>query len=315
MNTVTERTDLLPSWRPGAVRDALIAFLEVAEEVPIVDRVACFDNDGTLWCERPTLVQLDFFVDALRTRVVADPSSGEREEFAALLSGDAAAIAGIGLKRLAVALAGLFDGLTPEEFTAEAREFMARAAHTSLGRPLRSVTYQPMLELLDELRCRDFTLGIVSGGGTEFVRAISDDLYGVPAELVVGTLIGYELTRDQDQHPVLRRTASLIGAANEGPTKVTNIQTQLGRRPILAGGNSGGDREMLEWALAAGTPSLALLIDHDDAAREFQYMSAAQTFVETEPITDVGARLGWTVVSMARDWDVVFPTESGDAAP
>ncbi len=167
----------------------------------------------------------------------------------------------------------------------------------------------------DELRCRDFTLGIVSGGGTEFVRATSDDLYGVPAELVVGTLIGYELTRDQDQHPVLRRTASLIGAANEGPTKVTNIQTQLGRRPILAGGNSGGDREMLEWALAAGTPSLALLIDHDDATREFQYTSAAQTFVETEPITDVGARLGWTVVSMARDWDVVFPTESGDAAP
>ena len=172
-----------------------------------------------------------------------------------------------------------------------------------------------MLELLDELRCRDFTLGIVSGGGTEFVRAISDDLYGVPAELVVGTLIGYKLTRAQDQHPVLRRTASLIGAANEGPTKVTNIQTQLGRRPILAGGNSGGDREMLEWALAAGTPSLALLIDHDDATREFQYTSKAQTFVETEPITDVGARLGWTIVSTARDWDVVFPTESGDAAP
>jgi hypothetical protein len=181
---------------------------------------------------------------------------------------------------------------------------MAGAAHTPLGRPLRSVTYQPMLELLDELRRRDFTVGIVTGGGTEFVRAISDDLYGVPAELVVGTLIGYEFTRDGQKRPVLRRTTAMLGTANEGPAKVTNIQTQLGRRPILAAGNSGGDREMLEWALAAEGPSLALLIDHDDAKREFQYISTAGTVVETEPITDIGARLGWTIVSMARDWDV-----------
>jgi hypothetical protein len=123
----------------------------------------------------------------------------------------------------------------------------------------------------------------------------------------VGSLIGYQFTRDEDDRPVIRRTSSLLGAANEGPPKVTNIQTQLGRRPILACGNSGGDREMLEWALAAEGPSLALLIDHDDPAREFQYTSTAGTFIETEPITDVGSRLGWTIVSIARDWDVVFP--------
>jgi phosphoglycolate phosphatase-like HAD superfamily hydrolase len=308
---MTEGTDPLPSWRPGGVPDALMAFLEAAEDISVADRVAYFDNDGTLWCERPTYVQLDFFLDALRRHVAADPSIGERDEFVALLSGDQGSIATIGLERIAVALAGLFDGLTPEEFTAEARAFMAKAKHRSLGRPLRSVTYQPMLELLDELRRRDFTIGIVTGGGTEFVRAISDDLYGVPAQLVVGTLIGYEFTRDEDDRPVIRRTAGMLGAANEGAAKVTNIQTQLGRRPILAAGNSGGDREMLEWALAADGPSVALLIDHDDAGREFHYTSKAQTFVETEPITDVGTRLGWTIVSMARDWDVVFPTESG----
>jgi phosphoglycolate phosphatase-like HAD superfamily hydrolase len=300
----------LPSWRPGAVRDALVGFLDEAAQVPPVDRVAFFDNDGTLWCERPSYVQLDFFLDALRRHVAENPSSGERDEFAAVLRGDSSAIAAIGLERIAVALAGLFDGLTPEEFTVQVRAFMASAAHKTLGRPLRSVTYQPMLELLDELRRRDFTIGIVTGGGTEFVRAISDDLYRVPAELVVGTLIGYDLTRDEDDRPVLRRTAAMLGAANEGPTKVTNIQTQLGRRPILAAGNSAGDREMLEWAMAAAGPSLALLIDHDDAEREFQYTSTAGTFVATEQITDVGARLGWTSVSMARDWNVVFPPES-----
>jgi hypothetical protein len=302
-------TDVLASWRPGAVRDALIAFLQAAEDVPAVDRVAYFDNDGTLWCERPSYVQLDFFIDALRRHVADNPAGGEGAEFAALLSGDKAAVAAIGLERIAVALAGLFDGLPPQDFTAQVRTFMASATHPS-GRPLRSVTYQPMLELLDELRRRDFTIGIVTGGGTEFVRAISDDLYAVPAELVVGTLIDYEFTRDDENRPVLRRTSTMLGEANEGPAKVTNIQTQLGRRPILAAGNSGGDREMLEWALAAEGPTLALLIDHDDAEREYQYVSKAGSFVETEPITDVGARLGWTIVSMARDWEVVFPSES-----
>ena len=270
-----ERDDPLPSWRAGGTRDALEAFLAAAEEVPVADRVAYFDNDGTLWCERPSYVQLDFFLDALRKHVAKDPSTGERAEFAAA-----------------------------------AREFMGRATHPTLGRPTRSVTYQPMLELIAELRRRDFTVGIVTGGGTEFVRAISDDFYGVPAELVVGTLIGYDVSRDGEGPPVIRRTSGLLGVANEGSAKVANIQTQLGRRPILAAGNSGGDREMLEWAQATGSPSLALLIDHDDAEREFHYTSEAGTFVETEPITDVGARLGWTVVSMARDWEVVFPPES-----
>jgi len=299
--------DSLTSWRPGATRDAVVGFLDAAGQVPIADRVAYFDNDGTLWCERPNPVQVEFFLDALRRHVADNPSSGEREEFAAVLSGDRAAIATIGLERVALALAGLFEGLTPEKFTAETRAFMSTAQHPTLGRPLNAVIYQPMLELLDELRRRDFTVGIVTGGGTEFVRAISDDLYGVPAELVVGSLIGYQFTRDEEDRPVIRRTSRLLGAANEGPPKVTNIQTQLGRRPILAGGNSGGDREMLEWALAAEGPSLALLIDHDDPAREFQYTSTAGTFIETEPITDVGSRLGWTIVSIALDWDVVFP--------
>jgi hypothetical protein len=164
-----------------------------------------------------------------------------------------------------------------------------------------------MLELLDALREREVTVSVVSGGGTELVRAVSRDLYGVAPELVVGTMVGYDYDRDADGRPRLRRTASVDGAANEGAAKVSAIQAQLGRRPLLAAGNSGGDREMLEWAAGQDGPTLALLVDHDDDAREIAYSSVAQTVEESEPITRVGTRLGWTVVSMARDWDPVFP--------
>jgi hypothetical protein len=304
---MTQAAEILPSWRPGPARESIVAFLEQVESVPVVDRFACFDNDGTLWCERPNFIQFDFLIDALKSRVAADASVAEVPEFAALLSGDSTALAELGLTRIAFALTGLFEGLSPTAFEVAAREFLSRATHAELGRPAMSIVYQPMLELLDELRRRDFTIALVTGGGTEFVRAFSNDLYGVPPELVVGTLIKYEFSRDDDDRPVLRRTNSLEGDPNEGAAKVANIQTQIGRRPILVGGNSGGDREMLEWGCAGDLPGLAILIDHDDAEREYEYVSTAQTFVEAEPITVVGARLGWTVVSMANDWKTVFP--------
>lgn len=299
----------LPSWQPGRTRESVLRFLESAETLPKSQRVAAFDNDGTLWCEKPTYVQLDFFIDALKSALAHDPALAERVEYAALLTNDRAAMGELGLERIALALGELFLGLMPEEFADRAREFMGRAQHHTLGVPLPRIVYQPMLELLDELRQRDFTIFIVSGGGTEFVRAISDDLYEVPANHVVGTLIEYEFSRTDDGHPQLLRTARVEGAANEGAAKVANIQSHLGRRPILAVGNSGGDREMLEWACAGGEPCLAMLVNHDDAEREFAYVSKAETFAEAEAITDVAERLGWTVISMANDWSAVFPAE------
>ncbi len=298
---------LLPSWRPGPTRDAVVGFLAASESLPVETRVAAFDNDGTLWCEKPTYVQFDFFEDALRRRAEADPTLRARPELAAVLDLDMAAIGELGLERVALALAGLFAGIEPDAFTAAARDFAARARHRTRGAPIAGMRYQPMLELLDELRRRDFTIQLVSGGGTEFLRALSADLYGVPPESVVGTQVRYELTRRADGRPVLVRTAGVIGGANEGAAKVQNIQSQLGRQPILAAGNSAGDREMLEWALAGDGPRLALLLHHDDPEREFAYESVSGTRKEREPITDVAARLGWTVVSMARDWARVFP--------
>lgn len=302
-----ELTDPLPSWRPGPTRDAVLAFFDEVDQVPVPDRVAYFDNDGTLWCERPSYVQLDFFTDELRRRTDTDPDLADRPEFDAVLAGDMHAIGDLGLERVAMALVGLFDGLEPSAFESLVTDFMDRAAHSGLGRPIRTIVYQPMLELIEHLRRHHFTVGIVTGGGTEFVRAISEDLYGVPPELVVGTLIGSHFDRDDEGRVTVRRSTALLGDANEGAAKVTNIQTQLGRAPIVAGGNSGGDREMLEWATASLWPNLALLVDHDDADREYHYVSTAQTFAEVEPITDVADRLGWTTVSMARDWSTVFP--------
>lgn len=298
--------DLLPSWRSGTARDDLVAFLDAVLEVHPEERVACFDNDGTLWCERPSYPQLDFFVDALRARVVEEPEVARVPELAALLAHDEQALAEVGLERVALALTSLFAGTSPEDFAVRVREFMSRAEHPTLGRPLRTVVYQPMLELVAALRERDVTVAIVTGGGTEFVRAISLQLYGVPPQLVVGTLIDYDYDRDERGAPRLRRSSRIAGGANEGATKVSNIQSQLGRRPLLAAGNSGGDREMLEWAAAGRGPTLALLVDHDDADREFSYVSTAQTFAEPEPVTDVAARLGWTVASIATDWESVF---------
>jgi phosphoserine phosphatase len=299
-------SERLPSWRPGATRDAIVDYLDGLGDVPVADRVAYFDNDGTLWCERPGYVQLDFFVDELQRRSADDPSIAERPEFDAVLRSDPVAMGEVGMERIAVALAGLFDGATPDAFAAVVDEFIERYRHPQLDRPVTGLVYQPMLELLHELRSLDFTIGIVTGGGTEFVRRLSHDLYGVPPELVVGTLIGYEFERDGDR-PQLRRTVALMGSANEGATKVTHIQSQLGRAPIVAGGNSGGDREMMEWATSGDYPGLAILIDHDDAEREYEYVGRAQTFEESEAITDVARRLGWVTVSMARDWDPVFP--------
>jgi phosphoserine phosphatase len=299
-------TDRLPSWRSGSARDAILAFLDDLDRVPVDERVAYLDNDGTMWCEKPTYVQFDFFVDALRRRVADEPALGDRPEFAAVLSGDMAAIGEIGLPRVAGALAALFDGRTPDQFGASVDDFLDRYRHPTLGTPLDGVIYQPMRELLGELRAHQFTIGIVTGGGTEFVRQVSRRCYGVEPGMVVGTLIGYAFDRDDAGRPVVRRTIEQIGSANEGGAKIEHIQSQIGRSPILAVGNSGGDREMLEWAQASRHGGLAVLIDHDDAEREFAYAGTAATFQDVEPITTIAQRLGWIVVSMRHDWDTVF---------
>lgn len=296
----------LPSWRPGPTRSAIESFLGRVGEIPVAERVAVFDNDGTLWSEKPSYTQVSFFQKELERSVADRPELAQRPEVAAILAGDESAIGDLGLERVAHALLDIHAGVTPEAFAERVDAFFRTEEHPTRGH-YRNTRYRPMLELLGELRAVGFDCYVVSAGGAEFVRVISDDFYSVKPEGVVGSQIDYEFTRDDEGRAGLLRTANLVaGSPNEGPTKPPNIQRILGRRPCVAGGNSAGDAEMLEYAMAYDGPSLAVLVNHDDAEREYAYESVAGTFAAKESIVDVGRRSGWTIVSIRDDWTRVF---------
>jgi phosphoserine phosphatase len=297
------RTDTeLPSWRPGPARDAIETFVKAARDVPKSHRIAVFDNDGTLWCEKPLYVQQAFLGFELADAVRAKPELASRPEYRALIEHDEKAQADLGLPRIAEALLELNAGATPEEFEQRVGEFMASQRHPDRDVPYAQTVYRPMLELMETLRHNDFQVFVVTGGGTEFVRAVSGELYDVPPSDVIGTLIEYEYS----EGPVLRRTAKPLGDVNEGPPKVKNIQAMVGRRPIFAAGNSGGDRAMLDYVTAGPGPSMAMLIDHDDSEREYAYESRSVTLGEQESIVETGRQADWTVVSMREDWSTIY---------
>jgi hypothetical protein len=298
---------LLPSWRGGVTRDAIISFLDRVDEIPPRDRVAVFDNDGTMWGEKPNYTQLDFMVHELKAAVASRPELSDVPAYRALIEHDMRAVGEMGLEGVANALLDLFTGISPEEFDTKIAKFFAEQVHPERGVHYRETRYQPMLELMDELRSRGFDVYIVSGGGAEFVRVIGEEFYSVKPEGVVGTQIDYEFSHDADGRAQLLRTNHLVASGpNEGAGKPPNIQRILGRRPCVAGGNSAGDAEMLEYATAYDGPSLALLVNHDDGEREFAYESVAGSFAADESITDTAARLGWTVASIKNDWSTVY---------
>lgn len=274
--------------------------------MPPEHRVAVFDNDGTLWCEKPNYPQLFFFVDALHDAVATRPDLADQPEYRAILDQDKAVVAELGLERVALALVDLYSGVSPEEFAAAVREWFGNALHPDHAVPYKHRRYQPMLELIDAVRDHGFTVYLVTAGGAEFVRAISSDFYGVSPAQVVGSQVSYE-TRIEGDMPRLIRTGEIFGTPNEGLSKVPHLQRQIGQRPMLAAGNSPGDAEMLEYTTGFDGPSLALLVNHDDVEREYAYESVAGTFEADEPIIDKSHRLGWTTVSMRDDWSTVFP--------
>jgi phosphoserine phosphatase len=305
----------LPSWGDDRARQ-LVEFVErvampgAADFVPPQERIAVFDNDGTLWCERPNYMQTEFVLDEVRARAADDADFAARPVVQAMLGGDLGdVLLTQGLGAVAEILLDTHAGISADDFTRRVTAWFAAATHPRFGTRYAALAYAPMLELLDLLRANEFRCFIVTGGGVEFVRAVSDDLYGVSRDDVIGSAVQLSVARRGERVDVVRQPA-LLGSPNEGEPKVVNIAMHIGRRPILAAGNSAGDREMLEYAAVGDHPSLCLVVDHDDDAREYAYESSAVTAPDAEPIGKTAARVGWTVVSMRDDWKQVFEAPS-----
>jgi phosphoglycolate phosphatase-like HAD superfamily hydrolase len=306
----------LPSWNDGAAKSAIVEFVEAvtteggADFVPPEDRIATFDNDGTLWVEHPLYTQAMFALDRVEVLAPEHPEWKDQEPFKAVLAGDREAMARFTEGDWAKIIAATHAGMTTEAFLEIVRKWLAEAKHPRFERPYTASIYQPMLEVLDYLRASGFRTYIVTGGGQEFVRVFSEQVYGVPVEQVVGSSIvtKYE---EQDGKPVLMREPEVF-FVDDKAGKAIGINLFIGKRPIAAFGNSGGDREMLEWTGAGDGARLKMLVLHDDAEREYAYGPAnglPDTKVGTFPqgLMDEAEQRGWVVISMKNDWKTIFP--------
>jgi hypothetical protein len=304
--------DPLPSWNAGAAKAAIVDFVaRVTTEgspdlVPVADRIAVFDNDGTQWCERPVYVQAMFVRDRVRTMVQADPALGEKPAFRAVLGDDLKGLAALGEKGLVDLVTATHAGMTTDDFTMLARDWLGVARHPRYGRPYTELTYRPMVELLEYLRSRGFTTYIVTGGGVEFVRTISGAAYGIPTQQVIGSTIRtqYEL---RDDRPVLVRLPE-IDFIDDRAGKPLGIGQFIGRRPIAAFGNSDGDYEMLRYVTSGPGARFGLIVHHTDAEREYAYDRESPVGRLARALDEAPER-GWTVVDMKRDWRRVFGFE------
>jgi hypothetical protein len=303
-------TDPLPSWNDGAARQSIVAFVETVTRegtdgyVPPAERIAVFDNDGCLWSEQPVYVQLAFALDRVKALAPQHPEWRTQEPFASLLKGDVAGALAGGEKAIAEIVMATHAGTTTEEFAAIVKDWLATARHPVTGRPYTGMVYQPMLELLDYLRANGFKTFIVSGGGIEFMRPWTERVYGIPPEQVVGSSIRtkYEL---RDGEPVLVRLPE-IDFIDDKAGKPVGIHRHIGRRPILAFGNSDGDFEMLEWTTSGEGPRLGVIVHHDDAGREYAYDRKSHIGRLDRGLDEAGGR-GWVLVSMRDDWRAIYP--------
>jgi phosphoserine phosphatase len=316
ITAAAQSSDPLPSWNGGPAKQAIVEFVEAvtaeggAEFVPPEERIATFDQDGTLWVEHPLYTQAMFALDRVAEIAPQHPEWKTEEPFKAVLAGDQVAMAGFTTQDWTRILAVTHAGMTTEQFQKIAGDWLAKAEDARFDRLHTELVYQPMLEVMELLRASGFRTYIVTGGGQEFVRAYSQRVYGVPPEQVVGSSIAtrYEY---QGGEPVLMREPKVF-FIDDHAGKAIGINLFIGRRPYAAFGNSGGDREMLEWTGAGEGARLMMLVLHDDAEREYAYGPAnglPDTKVGTFPqaLADEAKAKGWVVISMKNDWKTVFP--------
>ena len=305
---VAQSADPLPSWNPGPTKQAILTYVAKVTRpgshfVPPEERVAVFDNDGTLWSEQPLYNQFVFVLDRVKQMVAKDPALRQKPAFAAVADGDMAAVSKLQEKDLLEMVAATQAGLTIEQHQALAAAWLKTARHPRFGRPYNALVYQPQLELLAYLRASGFKTWIVSGGEVQFMRAFTQQAYGVPPEQVIGTSL--KMKFDPGDGKANLTFVPALGSLDDGPGKPENIALQIGRAPLVAVGNSDGDQQMLEYSAASARPSLQILVHHDDAAREFAYDRGSKMGKLDKALDEAAAR-GWTVVSMKNDWRTVF---------
>jgi hypothetical protein len=305
------QTDPLPSWNDSAPKKAIVAFVEkVTQEgspdfVPVAERIATFDNDGTLWAEQPMYFQFLFALDRVQALAPTHPEWKDQEPFASLLKGDLKAALAGGEKALLEIVMATHAGMTTDEFERIVKDWLATAKHPKTKRPYTKMVYQPMLELLAYLRANGFKTFIVSGGGIEFMRPWTEKVYGVPPEQVIGSSIKTKFDM-RDGKPVLVRLPE-INFVDDQAGKPVGINQHIGRRPIAAFGNSDGDQQMLEWTQAGPGARLMALVHHDDGVREFAYGAESKIGTFSDALRTAATKNGWTVISMKNDWKRIFP--------
>jgi phosphoserine phosphatase len=306
---------VLPSWHATPTKQKILDFVASVTDdsspdyVPPLDRIAVFDNDGTLWCEKPLYIQFDYLLRKLAEQAEADPSLRSQQPWKAAWEKDLDWLGGAVTKHyqgddsdLQVVIKGILrlaEGLPVEQVEAEARDFIQNTRHPTLNISYQQCIYQPMLELLHYLEANGFANYIVSGGGRDFMRGFAHDLYGIPRERVIGSTLAYRYV-DGDGGGAIEQRAEL-DVIDDGPGKPIQIWNIIGRRPILAAGNSNGDLQMLTFAGGSSLPALRLLVVHDDADREFDYIAGA------EQILSAAQTKRWTSISIKNDWRKVFP--------
>lgn len=309
---IATAADPLPSWNDTTPKHTIITFVEKVTKtgspdfVPVPERIAVFDNDGTLWAEQPMYFQAFFVVDRIRELASQHPEWKETEPFASILKGDMHAISASGEAGITALMAATHSGMTTEEFSKAVSEWIATAKHPKAGRLLSEMIYQPMLELLAYLRANGFKTFIVSGGGVEFMRPWTEKVYGIPPEQVVGTTGGLKFAM-RDGSPVLVKMPTLV-LNDDKDGKPVGIQRHIGRRPLAAFGNSDGDLQMLQWTTAGSGQRFALIVHHTDAEREWAYDRTSH-IGKLDKAWDEASVKGWTVVSMKDDWVTIFPTK------
>jgi hypothetical protein len=307
------QTDPLPSWNEGPAKARIVAFVRAVTEqggkdyVPPAERIATFDNDGTLWAEQPMYFQLLFALDRVKALAPQHPEWKTKEPFASLLRGDVSKALAGGDKAIAEIVMATHAGMTTEEFEKVVADWIATAKHPKTGRLYTEMVYRPMLEVLAYLRANGFKTFIVSGGGIEFMRPWTEKVYGVPPEQVVGSSIKTKFEMRGDK-PVLVRLPA-IDFVDDKAGKPVGINSHIGRRPVAAFGNSDGDRQMLEWTQGGGGARLMMLVHHDDAAREWAYGPKSKIGTFSDSLMAEAEKQGWTVISMKNDWKRIFAFE------